>query len=358
MCALCWLFALLAFAGCEGANTNRLFTAARQGDVETARKVLSKRININATDEHLVTPLIVASAHGHVDIVRLLLEKNADTTPGRSWGAMPLALAAAGGHAAVVDLLLRHGTDPTIPDKDMVQPLLVAASKGDVEVVRLLIEAGADVNAASAEGATPLMAAAAKGRRDAAALLLDAGADVLAKARKDGMPEEFADSSLGWQTSVARYAGVAYPLIQDFDFNLKTKLIDSSLSRTAYLLAVANDQKEVVELFIERGLHRSDEAPWPLADITPLAYAAYIDSASVIEPLVRAGADPNEETWYGGNALCAAAGGVAPKAVKVLLELGVDVNAKSKNGMTALDFARRMSDSAEVIAILTEAGAK
>lgn len=202
------------------------------------------------------------------------------------------------------------------------------------------------------------MAAAVKGRRDAAAFLIDAGADIEALAEKDGITEKFDDTSLLSQISDARYAGVDHSAIRDFDFTLKAKKTDDSLSGTAFLLAVANDQKEVVELFIdERGL---DKAPWPVGALTPLRYAAYIGSANVIEPLVRAAADPNGETWLLTNALWAAVNGLFAEAAKVLLELGADVNAKSKDGKTALDlvWANGSEEAVEMIEILTKAGAK
>ncbi len=144
----------------------------------------------------------------------------------------------------------------------------------------------------------------------------------------------------------------------DFDFTLKAKKTDDSLSRTAFLLAVANDQKEVVKLFIERG--GLDKAPWSVGALTPLRYAAYIGSANVIEPLVRTAADTNAGTWLLTNALWAAANGLSAEAAKVLLELGADVNAKSKDCKTALDFvwANGSGEAVEMIEILTKAGAK
>jgi ankyrin repeat protein len=90
---------------------------------------------------------------------------------------------------------------------------------------------------------------------------------------------------------------------------------------------------------------------------TPLLLAAKDGRASVIDPLVKAGADVNGRTSNGTTPLMFAAASGSMNAVMALVDRGADVNAKEPvRGFTAIMFAAA-SDRAPVVNGLAQRGA-
>jgi ankyrin repeat protein len=90
---------------------------------------------------------------------------------------------------------------------------------------------------------------------------------------------------------------------------------------------------------------------------TPLLLAAKDGRASVIDPLVKAGADVNGRTSNGTTPLMFAAASGSMNAVMALVDRGADVNAKEPvRGFTAIMFAAA-SDRAPVVNALAQRGA-
>jgi len=86
-----------------------------------------------------------------------------------------------------------------------------------------------------------------------------------------------------------------------------------------------------------------------------LIWAATYNQVKVAKVLLERGADVNAREKDGGTALMCAAKDGNVKSVKFLLEHGADVHIKSNDGNTALDWA---TGNAQVIALLKQAGAK
>jgi len=61
--------------------TQKLFEAARSGDVSDARVALDAGADVSATDKSEQTPLHLAAMSGHTGVVRLLMENGADLAP-------------------------------------------------------------------------------------------------------------------------------------------------------------------------------------------------------------------------------------------------------------------------------------
>ena len=85
-----------------------LMVAAKIGDLELVRLLLSRGADINAKTQNGGTPLMFSAIRGNPDIVRLLIERGADVNAVGSTGSTPLAEAArlglppiAGAHANI-----------------------------------------------------------------------------------------------------------------------------------------------------------------------------------------------------------------------------------------------------------------
>lgn len=131
--------ALSAAPPADGAE--RLWAAARTGDVATVRSLLAAGVAVDAPFRAGGTALLFASQHGHREVVEALLGAGADVAAREQvngWGA--LLWAAFGGHCEVLPVLLSHGADPN--QKELSQgltPLAMAVVRGDGPCVDALL---------------------------------------------------------------------------------------------------------------------------------------------------------------------------------------------------------------------------
>ncbi len=165
--------------------------------------------------------------------------------------------------------------EPSVP------PLVGAAERGDVAAVRSLLAAGASVDQRDERGRTALLGATHADRPDVAALLIPAGADV----------------------------------------NAKDAIEDS-----------------------------------------PYLYAAAEGRIAILKQTLAAGADLASTNRYGGTGLIPAAHHGHVEAVRILLGTSIDIDHVNKLGWTALLEAVILGDGGpthtEIVRLLVEAGAR
>ena len=100
------MIALPAWAG--GINSE-LMDAARKGDTAVVQELLDAGANVNATDKHGGTAVMMAAVNGHTDTVQVLLDAGADINMKHGFGKSAKMLAAEKGHSEVVELLEAAG---------------------------------------------------------------------------------------------------------------------------------------------------------------------------------------------------------------------------------------------------------
>ncbi|KAK4164777.1 ankyrin repeat-containing domain protein [Cladorrhinum sp. PSN259] len=177
---------------------------ARDGSGETALEVVKRRVEAGeeidgevltvlsegreARMERLTRRLLVAAEYGRSREVGRLLERGVNVNCTNAAGQSALAFAAQGGHAAVVKFLLERGADVDHQDESGHTALWWAAFFGHEVVTKHLIEHEAQVDLADESGFTPLSAAARKGREKAAELLIQAWAQVDIRDQLDRSP--------------------------------------------------------------------------------------------------------------------------------------------------------------------------
>lgn len=171
-------------AAVDEQDHERVFAAARAGDVETIRRALQHGFNAGATDasgrtihqiaktlnhaelellmrvhqerddrdevvKRTVRTILDAAADGRADELRSLLDAHPDLVdaPGTSWERQTaLHRAAWKNRLDCVRVLLDHGASVAIRDfGDNAYPLHFAAAEADFAIVRMLVEAGSDV---------------------------------------------------------------------------------------------------------------------------------------------------------------------------------------------------------------------
>jgi ankyrin repeat protein len=207
--------------GSGGGGLTPLTFAAREGDIESARKLLDAGADINQTTEYGWTPLLTAVNNRNYRLALLLVERGADVNRANKGGWAPLYLAVdnrniEGGdypvpkpdvdHLDLIKALLAKGANPNAKVKDNTltrtiftmqwffedgaTPFIRASQSSDVTLLKLLLEHGADPKAVTANGDSALTAAAGIGwvdgvtyersaaeNLDAVRLLLDLGVD-------------------------------------------------------------------------------------------------------------------------------------------------------------------------------------
>src|SRR5579871_1204782 len=163
----------------RGGSTALLF-AARQGDRESARLLVTAGASPNETGPEGMSALVMASYSGHGDLAAWLLTKDANPNAANA-GYTALHTAVLRGDTELVKQLLAFGANPnaritqgtgiTREGEDFVlptplvgaTPFFLAAKFLEVDIMRLLAKGGADPGLGTQDGTTPLMAAAGIG---------------------------------------------------------------------------------------------------------------------------------------------------------------------------------------------------
>ncbi len=161
-----------------------LLAAIDKSQWATAEFLLQQRPNLNLEDKNGNTPLYIAVSRGDVAlvVVNQLLDAGAqvDLGPkkGENTGATPLHIACATGANGCLETLLRHGASATKQIPSGATPLHTAAIGGDKKAIDLLCKSGGNVNALNQDKRTPLHNCGITGNAKAAVALIEQGAAV------------------------------------------------------------------------------------------------------------------------------------------------------------------------------------
>jgi len=336
------------------------------------------------TPDSLMTMLIRKLDWHDYDGVAWLLAHGADAKLLSVWGTGPLHHALSRGNAvSYFDLLLDHGADPTLPSKDGTTAFAIAARMARGDVLDLFERRGFKV---ALQGDDAFLAACARADEASARRIAADDPAVVQRlqAQNTGLLVDFAGSG---NTAAVR-------LMLDLGFDIGARRTNPSWSagETALHVAAWRGHLDMVKLLIERGApleatHRSGATPLAVAlralveqsEWTPNEY-----SIEIAQALLKAGARLESVKLTLAAALClervedatrlaqdasaedrqlaleAAAINGRVRALSVLLNLGVDVNAyntRVQYHATPLHNAAS-SGSLEAVKMLVEAGAK
>ena len=395
-----------------------LHWAARHDDLEMARLLIEAGADANTPNRYGVTPLTLACTNGNPALVELLLEAGADPNTTLPGGETALMIAARTGrlgpvkallargadvHAAVEGMGRREGAgatafiarldDPNIFDfeKTAQQTALVwAAAEGHAEVVAELIKAGAEFQITLDSGFTPLLFAARGGHIEVVRALVKAGVDV----------NQSIDPQPAW-----RHPGYG-ALLRPGARPLHVAVENGHFELAAYLLQLgadpsAADPTGYTALHAIPGARRvppgdDDPPPEPSGNMTSLAFvrelaahganlnarmkrasrlnsgratpgttpflmAAQTADVELMKTLADLGADPLLRSGNNSTALMLAGSrtGTAEEvleAMRLALDLGVDIDAVNNNGETAMHSAA-YKNRPEPIKLLADKGA-
>lgn len=132
--------------------------AAMEGKIEVIKNLIDK-IDVNISDSHGKSALILAARDGHEEIVKLLLQvPNINVNARNIRLETPLMLAALFGRENIVKLLLAMPDININAENNMKSTALMAAAKSDKQnMLKLLLDApGIKIDAKNASGKTAL----------------------------------------------------------------------------------------------------------------------------------------------------------------------------------------------------------
>jgi ankyrin repeat protein len=191
-------------------------------------------------------------------------------------------------------------------------PLVDAVKHADTAAVRSLLQKHVDVAGAGVDGTTALHWAAERAEADIVKLLIRAGANVDAANRYGMTPLLLAAQSGSVATVEALLAGGA-------DANRAL-----AEGETPIMMAARAGSDDVIRLLAARGGRVDAQESWH--GQTAMMWAAAEGHAGAIKMLAGLGASPTTRTDGGFTPLLFAVRAGKLEAVRVLLELGADIN--------------------------------
>ncbi|KAF3199305.1 hypothetical protein TWF679_001523 [Orbilia oligospora] len=248
------------------------------------------------------SPLHIAARVGHLGTIKYFLSTGIDVNIKNNGGHQPVWEALAHGRIEAMKLLVENGSSPRTTWRQGRQLIHFASARGDYAAVKYLLEIDHKiVNIQQSDGSSPLRECAVYGHEDVACLLLDSGAD--------------------W-------------LLETYD------------RRTAGFISLERGQTNIFSLLLKRGFSLKNPVARGLCNSgTPLHVAAGYGYQEIVKEILELGAinpqnfDISLSDSRGNTALHNAVNTGLLPVVQLLVENGIDIERKNKDGKTALDLA-------------------
>jgi ankyrin repeat protein len=322
-----------------GANPNlallsgetSLMVAARSGSAESVERLIAKGANMNARGARGQTALMWAVSQQHPEVVRALIANHADLNLKSDVWTDVMAVPPHG--YLPYNKAVPHGGETA---------MMFAARVGDLPSAKFLVAAGANVNDADAWGVSATTLAAHSGFTDFVLFLLDKGADP--NAAPNGFTALHEAIMRRDEKMVAalldHHADANFPLKtwtpnrrSSDDFNFDPSLVGASPLWLASKFAEPN----IMRMLMKKG--GADplfvfHASW----VAEQGFGQAERSETTTTLLAATGAGTGKP-WV--DAPRAEKEAMTLEAVKLLVEQGVDVNALSNTGRSALDGAQQ-----------------
>ena len=302
--------------------------------------IIDHGVEVNATDKHSRTALILACKRKHVDAIYVLLKAGTDINIADKTGETCLIHAAIGDCSSeVLQAIIDYGADVNAIDKDSRTALIWACKRKHVDAIHVLLKAGSNTNIADTNGKTCLMYAVdAVCSKEVLQALIDHGADVNATDKNN---------------RTALIGACTKRLLDAIHVLLKagsdTNIADKD-GNTCLMDAVVGDCScEVLQTIIDHG---ADVNAANKASHTAITIAYSMRHVDAIHRLLKAGSDTNIADMNGKTYLMYAVDGdCSEELLETIIDHGPDVNATDKTNCTALMLAceKRRVDAIHVL---------
>lgn len=359
-----------------------------KGDAKALQDVMTHGGDPNSRHNNGTTALQIAVILGHADVAEVLLDAgatgiNETFQTGKDRPKIsPLINAAWTGDNKMVQTLLKHRADVSTVDSEGFDALAGGIAKGSIEIVQMLLESGANPNGRYKDGTCAVTRAAIHGRANILNLLLDQKGNLEFRDNQGNTPLMFA-VSMGREeaTKILLERGARIYPVNAWHNNAlgeAKKIKDEDLKNRMVNLLRAHGAKDgdpfrKIDLDFLKACYTGDLAKVKLllksgADIeargkqsTELylrdAVAASVGHIAVLQFLIENNINIHMEDGYNFTALHEAARDGRCEAIKILVEHGLDPNAKSKSGFLPLFMAINGGRHPDAAAVLLKLGA-
>ena len=351
--------------GLEPSGESMLMTAAAVGVIGSVEALIDHGAEVDmrdATFNH--TALMIASREGHADVVAMLLDHDADPNASTPIGETPPFVAPNSVPGFGFGMGILRGGVPADrgrrePQPGGLTPLHYAARHGHVDVAQELLKAGAELDAKEANGIWPLLMAVSNNNMPMAHFLIEQDALI--------NDQDWYGRSPLWEAVNVRNL---YLHNGTFEHNIDRDAVLEVIKELIAKGADVNARTKETPPFRHYLLAITGSLEWvDFTGQTPFLTAALAGDVTTMKLLLENKADPHIYTFEGTTPLMAAAGvnwvisqtfTESPEslleAVKMCLDLGMDVNHANSMGITALHgAANRGSD--DIIRFLAGQGA-
>lgn len=279
------------------AERDRVFDAARAGDVEAVRRAFASGFDPATPDRDGRTIFQIAKERRHQAIEMLTREVQGGPIRSGAEHEAVQGIASAAQSGDVDALRQRLDARPDLINAlagrgfPKATALHLAALRNQHEAARLLIERGADLDAREfPDNAAPLHFAAMYGDLEMIRLLVETGADV------EGKGDDPEVGVIGWATCFKQVREDVAEYLLSHGATLKLWSAISLDRADAVRAMVANDPALLAARMTRRHHRRM-----------PLRHAAARNRPAIVQLLLEVGADPNAADATGATALTTAA---------------------------------------------------
>jgi len=323
-----------------------LMYAARENCRECVDALLKHKVDVDLPDPSGMSPMVIAMMNGNWDIAKRLIAAGADVNEWDIFGQAPLHVAIGNMNSRsngnpldqdapnkatgreIVQLLVERGANPNQqtyfkpPGRGGfgggvgfgggtgrgTTPFLVACAGGNLDVVKLLLAHGANIRLATADGQGPIILAV--GSRSGGT---GNPGPVRADVAPEGAPGAEIPPAVRGGTRAKTGTGPGAALAQAAGAGAPAGLPSAAPGGGApadKMVASANPTVELIKFLVANG-----------ADINLMSKRHFL------------------QRTRGGSALHYAVRAGNKEVMAALIKLGIDVNAKDEDGLTALDYA-------------------
>lgn len=331
----------------DASGLTALHVAAAEGKRKAVRHLLAAGADHAVTDMYGLSPLKVVLDGRDVELMQMLIAAGADPAEAGLTGPEALLSAVWSGDPAMVATLLGVGAEPVPAEgSGHTSPLREAVRGGRLDIVQLFIDHGADLTGDTGPGSPLLHVAAEEGHGELISLLLSLGADVNSL---DAQGHTVLRQSL-WHGQTAIFH-------QLLDAGAEPRGGKEHHDHALFFACRTKLPPETLAVVLEN-TPAVDDSGIPLLLLTwKLPLCATLQW---LEELLRRGHDVNATDETGSTLAMKMCDSWLPsdkrphepvdpeyeefdehliQALELVLDAGIDVNAKNRDGWTALHFA-------------------
>lgn len=295
-----------------------------------------RRDTSDGLEADLARELVTAVSAGDRVTIGELLERgvpaDACMSPSKSaWSLLHVACTEGRGDPEIVKLLLEFGADANATTTEGLAPLHFCAMESHFECAKVLLDFGADPNKLDSEGLNPLLRAcmARQVQPELAELLIQRGTNV-----EYADPEGWTALHMAARYSLDRIAG----LILSSGASVDCAIPSNKWSPLMLCCTEGAGSRSILEMLIKAGANVENRSA---VDITALHIACYNNYPELVGLLLDAGADTSVCDKHGRSVLHKACLATQPSlaSARLLVERGVNVRARDNQGQTPLHYA-------------------